>query len=517
MNQSDLHTWSTDFERFAADAMSALGEPMHAYQADLVGKLAPALHALRAKQVADCRKYWVEWTKGAGKDRILALAVMWLVGFTGWPVEVVAGAVDLEQCKELAKRARDVLKALPVIGRIVGVQTERLVNRQRTGGACEIVPADRYGSHGGNPDMTVVNEMSHQVDPTFAQNLLDNATKSKHGVVVCASNAGAVVHWSWPWRETARESGAWCFHQVSHPAPHIAVEDLAEAEKRNPPSRFRRLYWGQWASGSGDALDGGWIDRAITLPGSCREHPGPEWSCVAGVDAGLTRDFAAVAVVAKHVGGFEHKHGGETRRMTRMEKIMLDVGPLFPAEGYVSRAAYDAWADRSLAYRPPGTTEPIVPTGVLKLLHVWVRRPRGGEIDLGEIETEVMRCRSTYRLGLVCFDPWQMADVARRLRRKGARMTSVDPTGGNLTTQAKLVLEAFRENKVELYPDEGLLRDLRSMSLVERSYGFRLESPRTREHGHGDAGTAFVLALYAASKVKNQVTHWELRRRMGVA
>ena len=70
-------------------------------------------------------------------------------------------------------------------------------------------------------------------------------------------------------------------------------------------------------------------------------------------------------------------------------------------------------------------------------------------------------------------------------------------------------MDGFRDGRIELYDDEDLLRDLRSMSLVERSYGFRLESPRTREGGHGDAGQAYVLALHGASKLRNQVSKWD--------
>lgn len=38
------------------------------------------------------------------------------------------------------------------------------------------------------------------------------------------------------------------------------------------------------------------------------------------------------------------------------------------------------------------------------------------------------------------------------------------------------------------------------MHVVEKSYGFRLESPHD-EHGHGDLGTAFALAMLAASEL----------------
>jgi len=295
--------------------------------------------------------------------------------------------------------------------------------------------------------------------------MMDNASKIGRNLTVIASNAGSITHWSWKWRELARESDRWSFHQYAAPAPWISSEELAEAEKRNPPSRFKRLYHGIWSSGSGDALSGEWIDRAIVLDGPTREHPGSEWVCVAGIDAGLTHDFAGLAVLAKHIGGYLHQHNGETRRMTRMERLLIDAGELLPSP-LRSREQLEEWAERKAGEKPRGEYETIMPTGKVRLLHTRVWKPQGGEIDLSEIESEVLRCRKAFKLGRVAFDPWQLASPAQRLRRRGVRMEPVDPTGGNLTTMARLVMEGFRGQTAELYDDEALLRDLRSMSLV---------------------------------------------------
>jgi hypothetical protein len=53
---------------------------------------------------------------------------------------------------------------------------------------------------------------------------------------------------------------------------------------------------------------------------------------------------------------------------------------------------------------------------------------------------------------------------------------------------------------LELYSDPDLKRDIQRMRIEERNYGFRLVSPRD-EHGHGDLGSAFALAMLAASEI----------------
>jgi hypothetical protein len=75
----------------------------------------------------------------------------------------------------------------------------------------------------------------------------------------------------------------------------------------------------------------------------------------------------------------------------------------------------------------------------------------------------------------------------------------ITSTGKNLQAIAPAVLEAFNDRRLQLYEDPDLRRDLQRLRVEERTYGFRLTSPRD-ERGHGDLGTAFSLAMLAASE-----------------
>jgi hypothetical protein len=85
-------------------------------------------------------------------------------------------------------------------------------------------------------------------------------------------------------------------------------------------------------------------------------------------------------------------------------------------------------------------------------------------------------------------------------RRHALPVVEVPPTGANLQRIATAVLEGFNDRRVQLYADPDLRRDLTRLRVEERSYGFRLTSPRD-ELGHGDLGTAFSLAMLAATEL----------------
>ena len=87
--------------------------------------------------------------------------------------------------------------------------------------------------------------------------------------------------------------------------------------------------------------------------------------------------------------------------------------------------------------------------------------------------------------------------------RSGLPMLEVSPSGANLQRLATTLIEAFSDRRVELYDDPDLKHDLYRLRIVEKSYGFRLESPRDAS-GHGDLGMAFALALLAASDLAAQ-------------
>lgn len=129
-------------------------------------------------------------------------------------------------------------------------------------------------------------------------------------------------------------------------------------------------------------------------------------------------------------------------------------------------------------------------TGRLKLAHVHVWRPSNGRrVDIESIEKTIVRLHQRFQFGTVAYDPWQAIPAEQ-----------VPFSTTNLRAMCATLLEAFREQNINLYGDDNLLTDLRSLRVVEKSYGVRLDSPRG-PNGHGDSATALALALHAVSKI----------------
>ncbi len=64
---------------------------------------------------------------------------------------------------------------------------------------------------------------------------------------------------------------------------------------------------------------------------------------------------------------------------------------------------------------------------------------------------------------------------------------------------ARVLIEVFRERRIDLYPHDELRRDLSRLSIKETGFGnYKLVAPRDK-HSHCDAGVALSIALPFAS------------------
>jgi hypothetical protein len=330
----------------------------------------------------------------------------------------------------------------------------------------------------------ILNELAHHAKEDFAQTLLDNAEKVPWGVVIVMTNAGHRPGWQWSLREMARESDRWYFSVYDEPAPWIDAAGLEERRRTTAPSRFLRLWRGQWIEGDdGDALDADLLRAAFCLDGPTLT-PEAGWTYAGGCDAGLTRDHASLVVVGRH--------DGHTVRTPRPPKPMA---PTF-------RAMIDAGLMEPLPVEEDVVEVPA--TGRLRVCSVatW-RPPAGGQIDLSAVESACVESHRRFRLCSLAYDPWQMSHLAQRAARLGVPMLELSPTPQNLRDAAASVLEAVNARLLECYDDADLRRDLGRLRLVERSFGVRLQSPRVAGEGHGDSASALANALVALRRIRD--------------
>ena len=93
--------------------------------------------------------------------------------------------------------------------------------------------------------------------------------------------------------------------------------------------------------------------------------------------------------------------------------------------------------------------------------------------------------------------------MGQRLFHHGLPTKELPATGHNLQRMASRIIESFTDRRVVLYECEDLKRDLLKLRVEEKSYGYRLVSPRDH-YGHGDLASAFANALIAADDVANE-------------
>lgn len=428
----------------------------------------PALLAVAKGDKPPIGRYWWEATKGASKDSDLAVCLLWLLAFTRRPLACQVGAADQDQAGELRKAAKDILRLNPWLAERVDVQQWRLVC-SGTDSTCEIIAADVAGSHGARPDVLILNELSHVTKQEFAENLLDNAAKVPHGLVVLATNAGFIGTYQAKWREIALTSDRWATHIYSRPSPWLDPAEMEEAKRRNSQARYLRLWHGVWASGQGDALDLADIEAAVDralLPlvgrDPVRSHlaPGIRWPTAQPVDRPVRLAFAAGLDL-----GIKHDHSA-----------LVVTG-----------------------------TNPLTRRIRLADCRNWAPSPVTRKIDLEQVEHAVLDAHRRFRLSVVNYDPYQAELMAQRLRKQGVPMREVTFTGNNLNNMASTLLETFRSRCIDMYDCPRLVADLQRLTIVEKSYGYKLEATRDAD-GHADTATGLALALLSATTVSSTST-----------
>lgn len=410
------------------------------FQLQALAALAPDLQALAKGERPPIGRHFWHWTKGAGKDSLIGMALTWLLAFSDRVQEIRLAAKDREQSGEIRGIFRDAIRHNPWLGEFLEVFNWEIRNRHSDSRAV-IVAADELGEHGTRPTVTCIHELAHIANEEFVHTLLDNATKVAGGLLIVASNAGILGSYQEKIYHAAKDSpDRWHVSELNRPAPWISEADLYELWRIEGESRYRRLWWGQWSSGSGDALNFEDIQACITQSGPMRgDEPGYVFFC--GVDLGVSADHSAVCCVATHA---------------RTKRCRL--------------ANIKSWAP-----------------------------PKGGKVDLEAVKAGVLEMHRKYRPVTVAFDPFQCELMAQQLTRQNVRMLPYHFVGRNLSQMASVLIGQFKSGNVELYKADRLVRDLGRLVVVEKSYGHRLESVRDAE-GHCDEATSFCLALVQATE-----------------
>lgn len=407
---------------------------------------------------ATFQRGWLERPRGHSKSADLGVMAAWALFASRRRLSGIAAAGDQDQARLLRDAIGKLVYCNPWLGKLLEVQSNRVINT-RTESTLEIITSDAPTSYGLTPDFVIADEVVHWRKRDLWDSLISSAAKRSTCMFVSITNAGLTDDWQWKIREVVRTDAKWHFARLDGPvASWIDKELLAEQERLLPGIAFRRLWLNEWTTGGGDALTEEILKVAFRPELRPQESAYGGYEYVGGLDLGVTRDASAVCILG--VRRDRTNHGQIRLAFTKMWK---------PA--------------------------------------------KGKRVDLQEVEDTLVELHQQFTFKQLNYDPWEARHLASRLqasglgklvtgtnRRVALPMVEISQTGQNLQRIASTLLEAFNDGRVLLFNDPDLMRDLRRLRVEERQYGFRLTFPRD-EHGHGDLGTAFALAMLAASEL----------------
>jgi phage terminase large subunit-like protein len=387
---------------------------------------------------------WIERCRSGSKTQDAACMVLHALSAAPRQITGIAAAGDIAQAELLRAAIDRLLRDNSWLSAMIESQ-KTLVRNRRTGSAMQVITSDVSSSFGHLPDFVLADEITHWPQGRgehLFNSLMSAVGKKPNCMFVCLGNAGWIASFQAKLRERCRVDARWHFSEQTTPAPWVSEETIEEQRRMiTLSSEFSRLWEGTWASGASDALPADDIDFALSEGIEPPERALSGWSYYGGVDLSTTKDNSAVVIVGKAPGG-----RGQLRLV------------------------------RCKSWKPP----------------------RGSKLDLQRVQDSIFELHRQFRPRFL-FDEWQATLLAQQLRAKGVVMESVAFSGKGAQEMAAATVEAFSERRIQLFPADGLIADLRSLSIVSSPAGWRLSAPRTQA-GHADRAVALSMAILGAKR-----------------
>lgn len=345
-----------------------------------------------------------------------------------------AVAADADQGRLLVEAIDGYQRRTPELRGALTVGAYR-VTATRAGSVLEVLPADGPSAWGLRPAFLVIDELAAWPSTSGARAVWDavasSAAKAAGCRMVVLTTAGDPAHWSRKVLDHALADPLWRVHEVDGPAPWLDPAKVAEQRRRLPESIYMRLFENQWVSGEDRLVAAEDLAACVTLDGPLEPAPGHRY--VIGLDVGLKHDSTVAAVC--------HLEGS----MVTLDRMAVWTGS------------------------------------------------RLRSVRLDDVEEWLAQAARAYRAELV-FDPYQAAQLAQRLRRRGIRVEEYAFTAQSVGRIASSLFLLLRDRNLQLPDDPALLDELASVRLRETSPGvMRMDHDSGR---HDDRAIALALAAH---------------------
>ncbi len=322
---------------------------------------------------------------------------------------------------------------------LLKVETWRVVNRS-SGASFEVLAADEASSWGLRPHLVVVDEFAQWGNGAGPRRLWSSVFSALPKVpgarLLVITSAGLPTHWSAKVLESAESRPSrWRVSQVPGPLPWMSEEDLAEQRSTLTDVDFRRLHLNQWTAPEDRLTSRSEVLACVGHEGVLEPVAGVRY--VASLDLGLKNDRSCLTV--------SHLEERDARRVVVVDR-------------------QEVWAGS-----------------------------RARPVELAEVEAVVFEAARAYRCP-VYVDPWQSAQMAQALRRRGVKVVDFTFSQSSNGRLAVTLYRLLKDGLLDLPADDDLTDELAAVRLIERSPGvYRLDHD---DDAHDDRAVSLALGAH---------------------
>jgi hypothetical protein len=383
--------------------------------------------------------------KKSGKSSLasgVALYMLFCDPIFDEPNEIYSIASDKDQASIIWSKTKKAIERNPILLGSVKIYRDSIVVPS-TGNIYKVLSSDSFSAHGLNPNTIIGDEIWSQKNRDLLDALQFSPTRKQplRFIVTYAGTNTVTPLYELYEKGLNKENPKMYFHWSHKPKVSWITEEFIEERRQElPPAVFQRFWENKWSAGANS-----FFTREDIM--QCRDEfmkpkfQGEEGNqYFYGCDLGLVKD--------KSVSIILHQD---------------------KATGIIFVDSIKTWQGN-----------------------------RNNPVKIADIEEDMLLASQNFpKLRIIC-DPWNLKGTIERLKRH-CKIEEFTFTGSNVEKLSRNLYYFIHNGLIKFFPHKELEKELLSLNLEQKSYGYRFDHPSSQFSDHA---MALSIALMQVASVR---------------
>ena len=384
--------------------------------------------------------------KKSGKSSLasgVALFMLFCDPVVDDPNEIYSIASDREQASIIWQKTKRAIERNPILLGSVKIYRDSIVIPS-TGNLYKVLSSDSFSAHGLNPTCVIGDEIWNQKNRDLLDALQFSPTRKqplRFNVTYAGTDTTSILYELYD-KGMRKENSKMYFHWSHKPeVSWITPEFIEERRRELPPAVFQRFWENKWSSGANS-----FFTREDVM--QCRDSfLKPKFQGEKGVqyfyacDLGLVKDRSVSLIL----------HKDKETGMVIVDSIKMWQGD------------------------------------------------RNNPVKIADIEEDILLASQNFPRLKVVVDPWNLKSTIERLKRH-CRIEEFTFTSSSVEKMSRNLYYFIHNGLVKFFPCKELEKELLSLNLEQKSYGYRFDHPSSQFSDHAMALSMALMQIAGLRK-----------------